>query len=270
MHCTRHRVFLATLIVAAKYLNDSSPKNKHWTKYAALFSLAEVSLMEKQLLYLLDYDLRMTEDELCFHFQPFMKRRVPAHMGSFSSLARPTLSHRIPSLESCGSSPAASPYPVTPKRPSRSQAEYAKGSIPSMPTPSPSPRRSSHNQSSPYARRQAQRRVSPSSSDDEMEYQSEEAADSRRRPARSAGQPNRKPAAAQYPATAAPSAHLPLNLPFTMSELQSGRPTLRSKSSSSNLINSVKGYLKTLQGGREPYEEAPHQIVVDNGIIIQS
>jgi len=28
--CTRHRVFLATLIVAAKYLNDSSPKNKHW------------------------------------------------------------------------------------------------------------------------------------------------------------------------------------------------------------------------------------------------
>lgn len=28
MHCTRHRVFLATLIVAAKYLNDSSPKSE--------------------------------------------------------------------------------------------------------------------------------------------------------------------------------------------------------------------------------------------------
>lgn len=43
MHCTRHRVFLAALIVAAKYLNDSSPKNKYWNRYAGLFSLAETS-----------------------------------------------------------------------------------------------------------------------------------------------------------------------------------------------------------------------------------
>ena len=43
MHCTRHRVFLAALIVAAKYLNDSSPKNKYWNRYAGLFSAAETS-----------------------------------------------------------------------------------------------------------------------------------------------------------------------------------------------------------------------------------
>lgn len=75
MQCTRHRLFLATLIVAAKYLNDSSPKNKHWTRYAALFSQAEVNLMEKQLLYLLDYDLRIEEDELLAHFAPFFRFR---------------------------------------------------------------------------------------------------------------------------------------------------------------------------------------------------
>ncbi|KAL0949064.1 hypothetical protein HGRIS_009162 [Hohenbuehelia grisea] len=70
--CTRHRVFLATLIVTAKYLNDSSPKNKHWAMYASLFDLSEINLMEKQLLFLLDYDLRFSEEEACGHFAPFL------------------------------------------------------------------------------------------------------------------------------------------------------------------------------------------------------
>ncbi|KIO31113.1 hypothetical protein M407DRAFT_56499, partial [Tulasnella calospora MUT 4182] len=77
MPCTRHRVFIATLIVTAKYLNDSSPKNKWWTTYTHChvkdiygvsklfgFSGAEVNLMEMQLLSLLDYDLRFHEDDL--------------------------------------------------------------------------------------------------------------------------------------------------------------------------------------------------------------
>ncbi|OAX36246.1 hypothetical protein K503DRAFT_695472, partial [Rhizopogon vinicolor AM-OR11-026] len=70
--CTRHRVFLATLIVASKYLNDSSPKNKHWAAYAEHFDLSEVNLMEEQLLYILGYDLRFDEREACAHFAPFM------------------------------------------------------------------------------------------------------------------------------------------------------------------------------------------------------
>ncbi|KAJ7265895.1 hypothetical protein B0H12DRAFT_1179765, partial [Mycena haematopus] len=71
--CTRHRVFLATLIVAAKYLNDSSPKNAHWTGHASgMFQLKEVNLMEQQLLFLLDYDLRFDEEDACAAFGPFM------------------------------------------------------------------------------------------------------------------------------------------------------------------------------------------------------
>jgi PHO85 cyclin-1 len=72
LRCTTHRIFLASLILAAKYLNDSSPKNKHWANYSVMpcaglsfgFSRTEVNLMEKQLLFLLDWDLRITEEDL--------------------------------------------------------------------------------------------------------------------------------------------------------------------------------------------------------------
>lgn len=79
MPCTVHRIFLASLILAAKNLNDSSPKNKHWARYTAVpgyenfgFSLTEVNLMEKQLLFLLDWDLRVTKDDLFYHLEPFL------------------------------------------------------------------------------------------------------------------------------------------------------------------------------------------------------
>ncbi|KAI7818813.1 hypothetical protein BC939DRAFT_375962, partial [Gamsiella multidivaricata] len=72
MHCTCHRVFLATLIVAAKYLNDQSPKNKHWSAHSNVFSVGEVNLMEKQLLSLLDFDLRITEEDLASSLQGFL------------------------------------------------------------------------------------------------------------------------------------------------------------------------------------------------------
>ncbi|KIY45164.1 cyclin-like protein, partial [Fistulina hepatica ATCC 64428] len=72
MSCTRHRVFLATLIVAAKYLNDSSPKNEHWAKYSLMFDVTEVNLMEMQLLHLLDFDLRFSEEQIVDGFAPFM------------------------------------------------------------------------------------------------------------------------------------------------------------------------------------------------------
>ena len=79
MRCTVHRIFLAALILAAKNLNDSSPKNKHWARYTAVpgfdrfsFSTTEVNLMEKQLLFLLDWDLRVTQEDLYTHFEPFL------------------------------------------------------------------------------------------------------------------------------------------------------------------------------------------------------
>jgi PHO85 cyclin-1 len=79
MRCTTHRIFLAALILAAKNLNDSSPKNKHWARYTTVkgydgfgFGLAEVNLMERQMLYLLDFECRVTEQDLFEHFEPFL------------------------------------------------------------------------------------------------------------------------------------------------------------------------------------------------------
>ncbi|KAF2739589.1 cyclin [Polyplosphaeria fusca] len=79
MRCTVHRIFLASLILAAKNLNDSSPKNKHWARYSSVrgyenfgFSITEVNLMEKQLLFLLDWDLRINPEDLYYHLEPFL------------------------------------------------------------------------------------------------------------------------------------------------------------------------------------------------------
>lgn len=79
LRCTVHRIFLAALILSAKFLNDSSPKNKHWAEYSNVrgfepfgFSRTEVNLMEKQLLFLLDWDLNITEDDLYHHLEPFL------------------------------------------------------------------------------------------------------------------------------------------------------------------------------------------------------
>lgn len=79
MKCTTHRIFLAALILAAKNLNDSSPKNKHWARYTAVkgyegfgFSLVEVNLMEKQLLGLLGWDLTVREEDLYRTLEPFL------------------------------------------------------------------------------------------------------------------------------------------------------------------------------------------------------
>ncbi|KAI0429070.1 hypothetical protein F5Y09DRAFT_270867 [Xylaria sp. FL1042] len=80
LRCTTHRIFLAALILSAKYLNDSSPKNKHWANYSHIqfdgysfgFSRTEVNLMEKQLLFLLDWDLRITEGDLYRELDAFL------------------------------------------------------------------------------------------------------------------------------------------------------------------------------------------------------
>ncbi|KAL6875172.1 hypothetical protein J3F83DRAFT_548853 [Trichoderma novae-zelandiae] len=81
LRCTTHRIFLAALILSAKYLNDSSPKNKHWANYTHMntdyysfgFTRTEVNLMEKQLLFLLEWELRISEHDLYRELDSFLE-----------------------------------------------------------------------------------------------------------------------------------------------------------------------------------------------------
>ncbi|KAJ5244787.1 hypothetical protein N7489_004883 [Penicillium chrysogenum] len=79
MRCSAHRIFLASLIIAAKSLDDSSPKNKHWAQYTMVknyegfgFSLPEVNSMEHELLVLLDWETHVTEEDIFTYLSPFL------------------------------------------------------------------------------------------------------------------------------------------------------------------------------------------------------
>ncbi|KAI9009627.1 hypothetical protein BC832DRAFT_529992, partial [Gaertneriomyces semiglobifer] len=62
--CTVHRIVLASMLLAMKFLYDAPIRNRAYASVATAFSLAEVNLMEKQLLALLDYRLTTSPDEI--------------------------------------------------------------------------------------------------------------------------------------------------------------------------------------------------------------
>ncbi|KAG2171514.1 hypothetical protein INT43_008240 [Umbelopsis isabellina] len=92
--CTCHRIFLATLIVTAKYLNDTSPKNKHWARYAVIFSVPEINLMEKQLLFLLEYNLRISQTELLQALSNLLPAPKPTQLQDDDMYSIPEYIHR--------------------------------------------------------------------------------------------------------------------------------------------------------------------------------
>ncbi|GAA5962641.1 hypothetical protein JCM3765_006873 [Sporobolomyces pararoseus] len=97
---TRHRCALAAIVIAAKYLNDSSPMNKHWARYSE-FSLAEINLMEMQLLAIFNFDLRFDDSELISVLQPLLKAdRAPVRHSMPPTAKAPTVDHHEISIES--------------------------------------------------------------------------------------------------------------------------------------------------------------------------
>ncbi|KAJ8522896.1 hypothetical protein ONZ45_g621 [Pleurotus djamor] len=62
------RVFLGALIVASKYLNDSTLKNVHWALCTGVFGKRDVGRIEREFLDVLDFELSVTEEDILTHF----------------------------------------------------------------------------------------------------------------------------------------------------------------------------------------------------------
>lgn len=102
---TIHRLFLACLILSSKYHNDSSPKNVHWARYTdGLFSLEDINLMERQLLQLLNWDIRVTEEDLILDLRTLIEPIREDLQRSYMQRKRVHSNHSISSISTIGSS----------------------------------------------------------------------------------------------------------------------------------------------------------------------
>ncbi|KAL6301626.1 hypothetical protein BKA93DRAFT_796690 [Sparassis latifolia] len=61
------RVFLGALIVANKYLNDSTLKNVHWALCTGVFGKRDIGRIEREFLDVLDFELGVSEADLLAH-----------------------------------------------------------------------------------------------------------------------------------------------------------------------------------------------------------
>ncbi|KAJ3823901.1 hypothetical protein F5880DRAFT_1563939 [Lentinula raphanica] len=71
------RVFLGALIVASKFLNDSCLPNMHWAQCTRLFGKHDVGRIEREFLEVLDWELKLTEDDLLSHYDSLILATFP-------------------------------------------------------------------------------------------------------------------------------------------------------------------------------------------------
>lgn len=67
--------------MASKVLDGDAPGNLDWVRYVGgVFSLKDLNLMERQLLFLLDWDVRITEEDV--------RKYIPDFRREISSVSR--------------------------------------------------------------------------------------------------------------------------------------------------------------------------------------
>ncbi|KAI0062364.1 hypothetical protein BV25DRAFT_1825812 [Artomyces pyxidatus] len=114
------RVFLGALIVASKYLNDSSLKNVHWAVCTGVFGKRDIGRIEREFLDVLDFELGISEADIMAHHDAIMPLVSSRHAhGVPHPTALPALDYSSSSTESsptrsCSNSTDGSFSPRTP------------------------------------------------------------------------------------------------------------------------------------------------------------
>ncbi|KAF8559854.1 hypothetical protein OG21DRAFT_1493123 [Imleria badia] len=118
------RVFLGAVMVASKYLNDSTLKNIHWALCTGVFGKRDVGRIEREFLDVLDFELSVTEADILSHHDSLSAVALPSH--SYRRHADPhTRTHYHPANHAVcpdldpsspkSSSSGSSPAPLTPE-----------------------------------------------------------------------------------------------------------------------------------------------------------
>ncbi|KAG5652783.1 hypothetical protein H0H81_003663 [Sphagnurus paluster] len=120
------RVFLGAIIVASKYLNDSTLKNVHWALCTGVFGKRDVGRIEREFLDVLDFELGITESDLLSHHDNLSAVALSSHSHrtsrTFIHTRAAPRSHThhtqpVPELEPC-SPESSSPSSSSPRTPS--------------------------------------------------------------------------------------------------------------------------------------------------------
>jgi len=136
------RVFLGSIIVASKYLNDSTLKNIHWALCTGVFGKRDVGRIEREYLEVLNFELGISEGDLLSHHQGLLDAimylppssaapRFTPHNSTTRTHSKGSNHLEVPELDpsnslsphsSCSSSSSSSPYTpctmdVSPPRP---------------------------------------------------------------------------------------------------------------------------------------------------------
>ncbi|KAG6918828.1 hypothetical protein DXG01_011233 [Tephrocybe rancida] len=120
------RVFLGAIIVASKYLNDSTLKNVHWALCTGVFGKRDVGRIEREFLDVLDFQLGVAEDDLLSHHDGLSAVALVSHSHRASRSfihphSRRMQAHHVqpvPELDPSSPESSSSPGSESPRTPS--------------------------------------------------------------------------------------------------------------------------------------------------------